>query len=154
MLFSIFFAIMFTTSSLGGIYFYIVGKEDDLTLLITLLILLVFMLMMFRSMITPMRKLFSNKPELIITKDYIQVFDNPKFDKIPFNDIMGLDIIDGKSASFLRIYLLESTKVYSKVNRRSYNINLNVPKVAFININFADIPHDKLKRIIYERIEE
>ncbi|MEY5047354.1 MAG: hypothetical protein RLZZ175_713 [Bacteroidota bacterium] len=116
---------------------------------VLILILFVFLL---RLIIIRIKYLLSKNPVLEINNEYIKVFDNSKFDIIPFIDILGCDVYEDKNGKVLRLYMNENTQIKSRKNRKSFEIPLEIPKVAFISITYADIYSPDLKRIIYDII--
>ena len=101
-------------------------------------------------------KVFSSNPEFEIHGDHLIVFDDPKYSKIDYADILNCKIYRSSKATFLGIILSNQSKIRGKTNALQRRI-LKVPEgqknIIFIKLTFADIKPDKLKKIIETKIK-
>lgn len=150
--FSGFILLMFLYASISAL---IKDKYDFKIDIYFTIFLLLLSLLGLASMIIPIKKLLSNKPEFEITEQDFIIYDNPKYERIPFSNIMACEIYKTRY-TWLIGFFLKSDSALESNSKKMQKMLLKIPnkksKVVFIGLNFAKIKPMTLKKIINDRI--
>ncbi len=105
----------------------------------------------------PLTKILSSNPEFELLENELLIFDNPYFDKIPYNEMLECDIYYPPRTTLLGITLKSTSEIESN-SYRFQRLLLNVPekrsKIVFLSLEFAKINPDDLKNLLKKRIHE
>lgn len=149
-------------SSLALLIFFIVsivGLFSDKTIKVKLgfLFFLGISAIGLYSTITPIKKVLSNNPEFELAERYFLIFNNPYFDKIPYNEMVGCNLYHPPRTTLIGISLKHSSNIKSNSNKFQ-KLLLGVPKdksnIVFLSLDFADIEPHELVRLITDKIAQ
>jgi len=150
--FCLFIILMFSFASIATL---INGEVEYSYEYIFILFFLLLSFFGLRSMIAPIRKLFSSKPEFELTEKELRIFDNPHYDSIPLSDIIESKIYRAKYNTMIGISLKQNSNIITNVTRLqlwAFKIPEEKSNIVFISLNFAKIKPRELVNLLNESI--
>ncbi|UZR93460.1 hypothetical protein [Chondrinema litorale] len=136
---------------------YELFREDTFLLKLFPIFLITVSITLLRKLYFHALKIFSPHPEFEFTKHDFLIYDNSKYNKIPYEDITNCQLFpSNQKAAELLIFLKLNSKIRGNItedNEEYYKIP-STKKVVRLSLVFADIKPEKLVELIKERIDE
>ncbi len=137
--------VIFTWISLYGL-----TTDNNSFLILYCLITLTLMGFGWRMTYRASLKIFSSNPEFELHNDYLKVFDNPRYSKIPYSDILKYNIYYA-NGNILGLILTNESQVRGKINSfqlRRFKIPTTNRNVVLLPLDFADIDPNELLELV------
>ncbi|UZR93468.1 hypothetical protein [Chondrinema litorale] len=102
-------------------------------------------------------KIFSSNPEFELTENELIIFDNPKYDSIPFSEIIDCTLLyPSKAPNQLFLILKPDSDIIGNTNKIINRIRFTSSnyEAVRLSLGFADIKPEKLLELIKERINK
>ncbi|MBT31289.1 MAG: hypothetical protein CMO01_16665 [Thalassobius sp.] len=132
-------------------------REDTFLLKLFSIFLITASSLALRKMYFYILKIFSPHPEFEFTKHDFLIYDNSKYNSIPYADITNCLLFpSNQKAVELFLFLKPNSKIRGNItedNEEYYKIP-STKKVVRLSLVFADIKPEKLVELIKERIDE
>ncbi len=149
---ALFGLLMFFTTSIFALFM-------DMPISEKLIFLLFFIISSFGlyTARTPLIKIFSSNPEFELSDNELRIFDNPYFDRIPYQEMLECDIYHPPRTTLIGITLKPTSEIQSNSNKFQ-RLVLSVPneksKIVFFSLDFAKINPEDFKLTLTNKIEE
>jgi hypothetical protein len=101
-------------------------------------------------------KVLSSSPEFEMNDKEIILNDNPKYNRLPFKDMIEANVYSSRYSLLIGISFKQHSSYglyLNNLQRKVRNIPIEKAKIIFLSLEFADIKADDLRDLINEKIE-